>query len=131
MDAAHPAPMFIKSGLRFERRNIWVIKPPDSLERLEPFEFYYHIKPNLDKIIEENKKRGLETLTPGFMKDLSYLIESEFGHLIFDESQLDKAYGLGLDLSSFDNLRTQLQEDYGLEIKQEERVLRLEKVKFN
>lgn len=117
--------------MRFENRKIWVLKSPEDTEHLEPFEFYYNIRPRLEEVIASNNAKGLETLTPGFMKDLANLLEQEFDIIVFDETQLEKAYGLGLDLSSFKNLKSQLEQDYGIRLIHEKRVVKFEKVMFN
>lgn len=121
---------YYSSQIRFETRNIWIIDPVEKTEKIDTLEYFYHIKPNLKEIIAANKTKGLETLSPGFMDDLANLIEREFDLIVFNESGLAKAYGLGLDLSSFTALRKQLEEDYGIKMREEERVIKFVKVVY-
>jgi hypothetical protein len=118
-----------QTDLKFDTRTIWVIQPPDFQSLLEPFEYFYNVRPNLEQIIKENEAKGYETITPGFFDDLARLIEDQFGIYVFNESNIHKAYGLGLDLSSFKALRKQLKKDYGIVLTREKRTIRTRKIR--
>jgi hypothetical protein len=121
---------YYSSEIRFETRTVWLLDPVENTKKIDTLEYFHHLKPDLKKIIVANKKKGLETLSPGFMDDLSNLIEREFDLTVFNETGLTKAYGLGLNLSSFEVLRKQLERDYGLKMRQEERVVKVVKVVY-
>ena len=116
--------------MRFENRKVWVLEAPKGSEKMDTLEYFYHVKPRLKTIIQRNKTEGLETLSPGFMDDLVNLMEKTFDQTVFNETQLTKAYGLGLDLSSFEGLRNQLEQDYGLTMHEEERIVKVVKVVY-
>ena len=65
-----------------------------------------------------------------FPGTLGNLIEKTFDQTVFNETHLTKAYGLGLDLSSFEGLRNQLEQDYGLTMREEERIVKVVKVVY-
>lgn len=121
---------YYSSQIRFETRTVWILEPVENTEKIDTLEYFYHVKPQLEAVIERNQQQALETLSPGFMDDLANLIERKFDLTVFNETELTKAYGLGLDLSSFDNLRMQLEQDYGIKMRQEERIIKLVKVVF-
>ena len=121
---------YYTSELRYETRKVWVIEPPQNTEKLDALEYFYHIAPNLDSIIETNKKQQLETLAPSFFDELAQVIETTFDVTIFNESELTKAYGLGLDLSSFENLKAQLERDFGVKLVEKERIVKMVKVVY-
>lgn len=117
--------------LRYDSRVVYIIQSPKEPSRLEPYEYFYKIRPNLDKVLSDNNAKGLETITPGFFDDLAQLIEDRFGVYVLNESQVEKAYALGLDLSSFDALRKQLEQDFGIELLEEKRTIRTFNVREN
>ncbi len=121
---------YYSSQIRFETRPVWIIDPVENTESIDTLEYFYHIKPDLKEVTAANKEQGLETLSPGFIDDLANLMEREFDLIVFNESGLTKAYGLGLDLSSFSALRKQLEEDYGIKMREEERVIKFVKVVY-
>ena len=120
---------FFASNIRFEHRKVWIIKPVENTAKMDTLEMVQYIQPQMDSVVVRNRAQGLETLSPGFMDDLVNTIERTFGELVFNESGLTNAYGLALNLSSFEALRAQLEQDYGLIMEQESRVVKIVNIK--
>ena len=102
--------------IRYEILPIWVIKP------LAKFGKTQNVQIPEQETYTDLKKTNIE--------DLIIDIENEFDIYVFNESTLEHLYLPTLDLSSFKNLKKQLENTYGLRIEQEERTIKFVDVKL-
>jgi len=107
-----------------EKRKVLVLKK-GTTNSLAEFEYFQEVLPKIKSVVANNQNQHLKTIAPGYLSDYQKIIKDNFELPLIDETGLfgESAICLGLDVSSIEKLKEQLNEIYGLELVEEERLI--------
>ncbi len=121
------AQFHFKTEIRYENRKVYILKSDKNNALIQPFEYVEENRISPEENLHANWEMGLESFSNGYMDDLANLIEYRFDIIVFNETELQKPFSLGLNMTSLATLQFQLLNDFGVELVEEERVVKIVK----